>query len=60
MSRALPSHMYRDPMECAMRSEAQRCDGCRHLERMFDRELCLAGRKELKKCRKFELNRGDK
>jgi len=51
---AYPSHFYKDPMEAAMRAEASRCDGCRHLAKLLDREFCGAGRRTLVRCNKFD------
>jgi len=50
---AYESFMYRDPIESAMRAEEQRCTGCKSLTKLFDREFCGIGRRELKKCKKF-------
>jgi hypothetical protein len=36
--------MYRDPLEAAMRAEAKSCKGCRHLEKLLDREFCGRGK----------------
>jgi len=55
---AYPSSMYRDPLESAIRAEERRCTGCKNLEKAFNREFCGIGRRELKKCGKFELKRG--
>lgn len=55
---AFPSSMYRDPMESAMRSQARRCTGCKHLEKLLDREFCGVGKRELVRCKRFELKRG--
>lgn len=59
---ALPSNMYRDPIEAAMRAEAKSCGnprpGCKHLEKLFDREFCGVGRQTLEKCKKFDLKKG--
>ena len=53
-SNALPAHMYRDPMEAAMRNEESHCDGCRHLVKLLDREFCGVGRRTLTRCKKFD------
>lgn len=56
---AYPRSYYGDPMEQAMRAEERSCGnprpGCKHLETMLGREVCMKGRREVKKCRKFEL-----
>lgn len=56
---ALPAEMYRDPMEAAMRAEERSCGnprpGCKHLEKLLGREFCGVGRRELVKCKKFQL-----
>lgn len=54
----LPAYMYRDPMEAAMRAEDRKCNDCRHRDNAFGVEFCGAGRKELKKCWKYEAKRG--
>lgn len=53
----LPRWMYGDPMRAAMRAESRSCSGCRDLERLFGREVCTRGRKNLIKCRFF--NKGE-
>lgn len=58
MSRALPSLAYRDPIYSAMQSQARRCNGCKHLEKLLDREFFGVGKRELAKCKRFELKRG--
>lgn len=59
---ALPTGMYHDPLEHVMRAEAKSCGsprpGCKHLEKLLDREFCGAGRRVLKKCKKFWLKKG--
>lgn len=57
-SNALPAFMYRNPMEAAMRAEASRCDGCRHLAELLDREFCVVGRRTLTRCRKYDERKG--
>jgi len=58
MSRALPSLAYRDPIYSAMQAEARSCKGCKHLEKLLEREFCGVGRRELVKCKRFDIKRG--
>ena len=55
---AHPSLMYRDPIYAAMQSQARSCKGCKHLEKLLDREFCGVGRRELVKCKRYEIKRG--
>lgn len=54
----LPAHMYGDPMQSAMRAEAQRCTGCKHLQKLLGRDFCGRGKRELKRCKKFDETKG--
>lgn len=53
-STALPAHFYRDPMESAMRNQERQCTGCRHLTELLSRKFCGKGRRELRKCKKYD------
>ena len=57
MSKALPRFMYGDPMQTAMRMEAQSCKGCVSLERVFGVDVCGKARKYAVKCNQFELKK---
>lgn len=58
MSKALPRFMYGDPMQTAMRMEAQSCKGCVSLERVFGVDVCGKGRKQARRCWQFEQIKG--
>lgn len=53
----MPAFMYRDPSEAAERLEESNCRGCKQLVQVLDRELCGVGRRELKRCKRYELKK---
>lgn len=57
MSNALPRHMYGDPMQAAMRAEAESCKGCEHerKEQTFSQVfmLCNKDKKHGKRCSRY-------
>lgn len=57
-SNALPAYMYGDPSNVAERAEAQRCDGCKHLNELLNRQFCGRGVRTLKRCKKYHDKQG--
>lgn len=58
MARAMPSFMYRNPEDAAMRNEAKSCKGCASFGVVFGVAMCMQGKKPLRKCNRFEQKKG--
>lgn len=53
MSKAMPAYMYQDPMQAAMRAEAQSCQGCASTWRSFAIVVCMLGKKHGNRCKDY-------
>lgn len=53
MNGVLPSHMYRDPLESAMRNEAKSCKGCIFIIELLGRVGCEKGKRGTSRCKHY-------
>lgn len=49
----LRSFEYGDPAIVYERKQARSCTGCQHLEKLFERDVCMKQRRTLTKCHFF-------
>lgn len=55
---ALPSRMYKDPLEILIEQESRTCKGCANRVFVWGREGCLKGRKPMR-CKHYKEGKPD-